>query len=109
MNELSSDENWLMRIENAGDDTKKRGKVFASILVILTDELPKKKKFIGPVSWSKAKALVENLDDNELIELLHGVTAGIHKGDWARLASHRTFSAALYLEVWRHSSLHSDT
>ncbi len=100
---------WSTRIQNDGHDPKKRAKVFADILITITDELPSKKYFIGSISRSDAKKLIENLDDNEFKELLHGVKAGIEEGDWARLALHCTFSVALYLEVWRDSSLHSDT
>jgi hypothetical protein len=109
MNELSSEEFWVTRIKNAGDDTKKREKVFARILSVLTNELPTREMFIGPGPRSGTQALIEKLDGDELTEFLYGLTAGIEKGDWARLASHRTFLAALYLEVWRDLSLHSDT
>ena len=80
---------WSVLFEKAGDDLKKRERVFARILSTLNSKL----------NLDDAVKVIESLDEKGLKEWQDGVKAGIEKRDWAILASHRTFRVVPYLEV----------
>ena len=95
---------WPILIQDAGNNLEKQGNVFADILVAVTAVMGSKADFIAPALWHDARNLIYNLDDIVFEEWQNGVKEGVDKHDWARLASHRTFSTVLYLEVWFISS-----
>jgi len=88
MNKWSSEHLLSTRIENAGDDPEKQGKVFADITSAVTQEKLGSKAILP----RDARKLIKDLDDDAFKELQEGVNAGIDNHDWTRLASHRTFS-----------------
>jgi hypothetical protein len=101
--------NWSGYMNRAGDDPKKQAEVFGRMLIHLTNEANSEENFIESPSRSTAEKLIESLDEKGLKEWQDGAKAGIDTRDWARLALHRTFWIVPYLEIWRDSSLHSDT
>ena len=72
---------WLERFERAGDDLKKREKVFAQILLEASFEASSELNFVEIHSRSNAEKLIQSLDEKGLKEWQDGVKAGIQKRD----------------------------
>jgi hypothetical protein len=88
----SEDEDWPLRMSNAGSDKKKLQNVLRSILVYffyaVSSQTALKKTLIDLSSFDTEK-LIESLNDDEIEELKNTV----QKGDWAGLIKHRMWLA----------------
>ena len=98
INLTMNDMDWSNMLKRAGNDAKKKKKVFGLMINLLTNAASFETNFIDPTPRAAGEKLIEGLDEKGLEEWQDGVKAGIETGDWAGLASHCTF---WIVPIWR--------